>query len=269
VSSGYPPYARLPLAFEPAGLLRDWSILRDEPWEVHFNRQYHSGGWRGLPLREPATGSRGACPGEYPAECYRDLPRLARAPALAAVLAALPCPLKSARLLALDAGGWIREHRDPGVSLGGGEARLHVPILTHEQVYFYVSGTRVPPRAGELWYIDIDRPHRVVNLGTGPRVHLVVDCVANDWLFDHIRQGDTGDPWPNADDPQRAFEDFRNQVFQDEDLQARLLAEPDPTAFPAHAVALGAERGCVFTPAEVQAAINQGRRAWIEQFLFR
>lgn len=238
-------------------------------WETHFNHQYHSGGWRGLALRAPAGGSRRAHPGDAAVGDYSNTPLLERTPALAAVLAALPCPLKSVRLLTLEAGGWIREHRDPGVNLHHGEARLHVPILTSEQVYFYVNGQRVPFRAGELWYIDIDQPHRAVNLGAQARVHLVIDCLADDWLHEQLRLSDSGEPWPaDTGDPQQAFASFRDLVFQDETLQAALQAATDTPAFIDRTVTLGREHGFTFTAAEVQSALNQGRRVWIEQFLF-
>jgi quercetin dioxygenase-like cupin family protein len=37
-------------------------------------------------------------------------------------------------------------------------------------------------REGESWYVNFNLPHRVLNLGETARVHLVLDCVLNDWL---------------------------------------------------------------------------------------
>ena len=62
------------------------------------------------------------------------------------------------------------------------EARLHVPIRTNKRVQFRVGGKDIFMRPGELWYIDVSQPHSAGNGGRTPRVHLVVDCVVNDWL---------------------------------------------------------------------------------------
>ena len=38
---------------------------------------------------------------------------------------------------------------------------------------FYVDDRRVIMEAGECWYLDLSRPHRVHNRGTTDRIHLV------------------------------------------------------------------------------------------------
>ena len=45
------PYARLPLAFDVAPLLADVAALAADRWVVHFNQDYHDGGWQGVALR--------------------------------------------------------------------------------------------------------------------------------------------------------------------------------------------------------------------------
>jgi hypothetical protein len=35
---------------------------------------------------------------------------------------------------------------------------------------------------GELWYLNVNQPHHVTNRSTTDRIHLVIDCVVNDWL---------------------------------------------------------------------------------------
>ena len=44
--------------------------------------------------------------------------------------------------------------------------------------------------AGEAWYLDLNRPHRVENEGTVARVHLVLDLLVNDWLEEIVAAGD-------------------------------------------------------------------------------
>ena len=84
--------------------------------------------------------------------------------------------------MALDAGAVIREHRDPGTALADGITRIHVPIRTSPQVLFRIDGEQVHFGAGHAWYMDASCRHAVENRGAAPRVHLVIDCVTNDWL---------------------------------------------------------------------------------------
>jgi hypothetical protein len=47
-------------------------------------------------------------------------------------------------------------------------------------------------QAGETWYLDFNLRHRVANGGPEPRVHLVLDCVVNDWVSRLLAAGDPG-----------------------------------------------------------------------------
>ncbi|MCU1356489.1 MAG: hypothetical protein JWM89_1907 [Acidimicrobiales bacterium] len=59
---------------------------------------------------------------------------------------------------------------------------------------------------------------------------------------------------------------FRQLVFDDPAL-ARTLAGVAPAAFVSEVVAAAAERGLAVEPAEVDAAVNAGRRAWFERWI--
>jgi hypothetical protein len=41
-------------------------------------------------------------------------------------------------------------------------------------------------KEGECWYLNFNLPHRVKNSGTADRIHLVIDCVVNDWLLQQM-----------------------------------------------------------------------------------
>jgi hypothetical protein len=45
-------------------------------------------------------------------------------------------------------------------------------------------------KEGECWYHNFNLPHRVANRGTADRVHLVLDCVLNDWLREVLLAAD-------------------------------------------------------------------------------
>ncbi len=236
-------------------------------WKTHFNTGYHNGGWQAIALRESNMASLGIAPGEHALETYYDNAILAACPGIAQLVAHIQCPLKAVRLMRLVSGGIIREHVDAGVSLESGEVRLHLVLDSDEHTHFYVAQKRVPMRQGECWYVNVAQPHRVANTGSKDRIHLVIDCVVNPWLIDAVRASDQGDPYPDLDDPQAAFERFKATVFANSGLQVRLLTKTDETAFVAESVAAGMEFGLIFSDAEVVSAMNAGRRAWIEQWI--
>lgn len=90
----------------------------------------------------------------------------------------------SVRLLNLHSGSVIKEHCDHELSFENGEARLHFPVFTNTQVEFYVDNQLIQMQEGECWYINAQLPHRVANYGASDRIHLIVDCVVNDWLIE-------------------------------------------------------------------------------------
>ncbi len=152
--------------------------------DEHENRgDYHDGGWSAIPLvavdgRTDAEGLRWA---GWRAR-YEPTPILDQTPYFRSIVNGFHCPKQRVRLLRLRPGAVIHEHRDDGDGWAVGKVRLHVPIITHDNVYFFVDGQRVVMRPGELWYCDFTRPHRVQNAGDIGRVHLVLDLLVDDWL---------------------------------------------------------------------------------------
>jgi hypothetical protein len=37
-------------------------------------------------------------------------------------------------------------------------------------------------KVGQAWYLDVRKPHRAVNKGDNPRIHMVVDVVSSEEL---------------------------------------------------------------------------------------
>ena len=66
---------------------------------------------------------------------------------------------------------------------------------------------------------------------------------------------------------QRNLERFGQLVLAERELHDRLRATADEKTFVELTVRLGAERGCEFTAAIVEAALRERRRAWLERWL--
>jgi hypothetical protein len=181
--------ARLPLRFDAGALLADALDLPADDWIPHFNTAYYEGDWSGAALRSVGGLARQLYPDPSARAAFADTPLLAQCPAVTEALAAFQCPLLSVRFLRLGAGSSIREHRDLDLGFEDGEVRIHVPMSTGPEVEFLHDGTRVDMAAGEAWYLDLNLRHAVANRGAQPRIHLVVDCVVNEWLHSVIETG--------------------------------------------------------------------------------
>ena len=260
---------KIPLRFDPARLQDDLARLAPGDWTPHFNTREYDGDWSGVALRASAkAGSAGALQaGLNVGADFADAPVLDRCPYLREVLAAFHCPIKSARLLKLGAGASIREHRDYDLGLEDGEARVHVPVATNPSVEFLLDGRRMIMNEGEAWYLDLNRRHSVRNRGVTDRVHLVVDCVANDWFHAQLAQGEepAAEPTNVADSANNGFAQFQELVVRDRTLQKTLAATTDTKAFIALVERLGREREFAFHASDVEDALRAARRSWFER----
>jgi hypothetical protein len=254
-----PESACLALRFDPQLLQADLLRLASAAWNPHFNTKFFEGDWSGIVLRgSPAD--RGLSAGHgTDAESFSATETLEACPYFQAVLAAFRCPLKSVRLLRLAAGSMIREHADYDLGENLGEVRIHIPVVTNPQVEFYLAGKRVEMQAGECWYLDLSLPHRVQNRGAIERVHLVLDCVLDDWLRDLIDHASTTRSRDGTITGAAAFQQFAQLLFAEPAIQAALRDILDVEEFLRETVRRGGERGFSFTSEDVRAAWRAGK----------
>jgi hypothetical protein len=81
-----------------------------------------------------------------------------------------------ANLVRLLAGSEITPHKDGNFSLAHSH-RVHLPIITNDDVWFTVGAETVNLREGGLYEINNRRTHSVRNAGSQNRVHLILDYV--------------------------------------------------------------------------------------------
>jgi hypothetical protein len=183
-----PDRARLSLSFDAARLQADLALVGGTAWTDHFVRQNYEGRWDVLPLRHQAGATHPIMQAYTPPDAteFVDAAILDRTPYFRTVMAAFRCPLKAVRLMRLTPGSQIKEHRDHDLAADWGQARVHVPITTNPGVAFLLNREAVEMRPGDAWYLRLSDPHAVTNDGATDRVHLVIDCEANDWLIEQI-----------------------------------------------------------------------------------
>jgi hypothetical protein len=118
-------------------------------------------------------------------EPFQDTPLMAHAPYVRQILDELETHVSSVLFLALEPGGKIREHADgPAWQLGSGhEIRLHIPIVTNDDVWYVVGGQRHDLRPGEIWYGDFSQPHWFENRGQETRIYLMANTRVSETLL--------------------------------------------------------------------------------------
>jgi Aspartyl/Asparaginyl beta-hydroxylase len=179
-------FFKLPFQFDVPRLLKDLDTCIQQDWTNHFNQKDYSGTWTGIALRS-ATGSATDIYANPDKEEYTDTEILSKCPYFQEIFTQFECKKETVRLLALAPNSHIKEHRDRGLCYTDGIFRLHIPITTDEKVRFIVDGSDLQMAKGTCWYANFDLPHSVEHHGTHRRIHLVVDCLRNEWsdaLFD-------------------------------------------------------------------------------------
>jgi hypothetical protein len=76
----------------------------------------------------------------------------------------------------------IKEHTDAELYYEKGQVRIHIPVITHDAVEFYLDKERMVLREGECWYMNFNLPHSIHNKSNINRIHLVIDAQVNDWV---------------------------------------------------------------------------------------
>ncbi len=177
----------LPFQFDTTKLAADLATCETQQWAMHFNKNDYAGDWTGIALRS-ASGNT-ADINAVNTHSFQDTPLLAECSYFQEILDFLKFEKETVRLLALAPGSVIKEHRDRGLGYEHGCFRLHIPILTDDQVTFVVDNTSLHMEAGQCWYANFDLPHSVRHEGNTRRVHLVIDGIRNEWtdrLFEEI-----------------------------------------------------------------------------------
>jgi hypothetical protein len=92
--------------------------------------------------------------------------------------------------MGLGAGAEVPEHVDVHYHWRT-HLRIHVPVITNPLVEFTCGGETVHMAPGDCWVFDSFRWHEVHNRGDERRVHLVLDTVVTESLWDLIEAAES------------------------------------------------------------------------------
>jgi len=183
-------YLQLPFLFNAGLMLREVEILADLHWRPHYQVKHYEGEWSAIPLRSIDGKSDNIIISPSNDKEYGDTEFLERSPYFTNILHSFKCKLQAVRLLKLNAGSSIKEHRDADLNYEKGEVRFHIPVITHSEVEFILDNERLYLKEGECWYMNFNLPHHINNKSSIDRIHLVIDAVVNDWVIDLFNDAD-------------------------------------------------------------------------------
>jgi len=182
-------FAKLPLKISITNIQDEVNSIT-ESWYPHLNTFDYQGNWEVVSLRSPGGASSTIIPDIINGSVFMDTPLMDTCPSVKEITENLLCPIMAVRLLNLKSGAKIKPHKDNELAFEKGEARIHIPIFTNNEVEFYVDDNLVKMNEGECWYINANLKHSVVNNGKSDRIHLVIDCVVNDKLIKLFQKAD-------------------------------------------------------------------------------
>lgn len=158
--------------------LRHEALTVPSEWIVEYGR-YQSGGWWTLSLLNDS----GVPTDVTIKDCDPvETTLLQRMPVTRQFLSSLGLRYMWVRLARLGANSFLWEHRDYGELDDSKRYRLHVPLVTNSSAVLVTGGAKVHLRAGHLWRLTPTHVHGACNLFGPDRLHLILDCYAEDGL---------------------------------------------------------------------------------------
>jgi hypothetical protein len=196
------PLLKLPIAFDAAALAAEVAALPPDAWLDH--PQNYDGN-DGVPLVSPGgEHTNGAAGPMGPTRFLGALPYIRR------IMGALDSCWGRSRLMGLATGAEVPLHVDAHYYWRT-HLRIHIPVVTNPGVRFHVADDSYHLQVGECWILDSFHPHRVENEGADKRIHLVLDTVGSERLFELMRRAEDRQPLvetvsPAAPEPRLRFE---------------------------------------------------------------
>ena len=178
------PLLQLPIRFDAETLAAEVRALPKSAWEPH---PQNFPGNEAVPLVAQGGQLNNVVAGPMgPTE------HLLRCPYIMEIMAELGGVWGRSRLMGLGAGADVPPHVDINYYWRT-HLRIHIPVITNPDVSFTCGGESVHMAAGECWVFDSFLLHTVRNRGSEQRVHLVLDTVGGERLWDLIQAAQAPD----------------------------------------------------------------------------
>lgn len=205
-------YLQLPYQFDAKKMQEETRQLGNAYWKLHFQVKHYAGEWSAIPLRSIRGEVDNGFISPVETDVYEDTVLLKDCPYLQRVLAMFECPLLAVRLLKLASGAQVHEHKDMDLCFEEGLVRFHIPVITHDEVAFYLDKESMRLKEGECWYMNFNLPHSLHNKSNTDRIHLVIDAMVNDWVKDLFESPAIKNKKEMADIPKHTKEEQRQII---------------------------------------------------------
>lgn len=170
-------FVKLPLEFDVEQMVQEVSQFEENSWQPHPSK--HPGN-SALPL----ISYRGLDNDNF-SGTMRETPHLQKCEYIRQVSSNFGEVLGRSRLMRLAGGTEVPIHVD-AIYHWHRNVRIHIPVITNDQVIFHCGGKEVNMKAGECWVFDSWRNHKVVNHSNETRIHLVLDTAGSSRFWDTV-----------------------------------------------------------------------------------
>ena len=186
------PFLKLPITFSADALRQESAALGDSAWVPHAT------GFTGNVAIRLVTVGGGPSDGfEGP---MRPTEHLARSKYVQEIMAELAGVWGRSRFMGLEPEAEVPAHVDVHYYWRT-HLRIHIPVITNPGVTFTCGDESVHMAEGECWVFDSFRWHDVQNKGDERRVHLVLDTVPTEPLWDLVEAARSGQAETKHVDP--------------------------------------------------------------------
>ena len=210
------PLLQLPIKFDASRLAAEVSALPSASWCPHPQGYV---GNEAVPLVSRGGGINDDFIGAMgPTE------NLERCPYIMSMMKELDGVWGRSRLMGLAGGADVPRHADLHYYWRT-HLRIHVPVITNPGVVFTVKGASTHMAAGECWVFDSFEPHQVQNKGSERRVHLVLDTVGSERLWDLLEEAQSSSS-VSADVPVAALPPAKIEDLRYEQLNSPIVMSP-------------------------------------------
>ena len=168
---------KLPFTFDPNKIAAEIAQFSEDDYYFIYNTYVTENSLRSKHLIEPVNDSDGI-PVFLPNEALK------KCPYLLSILETFNCKKETFRIHSLAGGAVIKPHHDMCCGFEYGKVRLHIPVQTNDKVVLKVEEQPIKMEPGESWYCNFHLKHEVQNNSDQQRVHLILDCLVNDWVKD-------------------------------------------------------------------------------------
>lgn len=170
-------FVKLPLEFDVERMVQEVSQFGEEVWQPHPGKHI---GNSALPLISYGGQNNDNFSGRM-----EQTPHLKKCEYLQQISANFGEVLGRSRLMRLAGGTEVPIHVD-AIYHWHRHVRIHIPVITNEQVIFHCGVEKVNMKAGECWLFDSWRNHKVVNHSEETRIHLVLDTAGSSRFWDVV-----------------------------------------------------------------------------------